>query len=57
MIPGRRPLLDLQESGPPQNPDFNLVLLGEPRRLFDAAAPVLLWKLNPRRFDRLHTPG
>lgn len=38
--------------------DFNLLLLGEPQRWFDAVA--LLGELNrrdPHLFDRLHTPG
>jgi len=33
--------------------NFNL----EPRRWFDAVAPVLLWELNQQQFDTLHSPG
>jgi hypothetical protein len=47
-----------QHNGVP--PDFNLVLLGEPPRWFDAIATLLLWELNhrdPQLFDRPRTPG
>jgi len=37
--------------------NFNLVLLAEPRRWFDAVAPLLLWELNQQQFDTLHSPG
>jgi hypothetical protein len=47
----------LQDSGPLLILDFNLVLLGEPRRRFDAVSPVLLWEPNQQQFDTLHTPG
>jgi hypothetical protein len=50
--------LQYQHNGVP--PDFNLLLLGEPQRWFDAVATLLLGELNrrdPHLFDRLHTHG
>jgi hypothetical protein len=47
----------LRWSGRPQNLNFNLVLLAEPRRWFDAVALLLLWELSQQQFDTLHSPG